>query len=106
MLNLETLDAAWVAVPDNQALVDRVRRAREEMLHADKMYDMVLAAYRESAVNKVVQKLLAMQRVVDLKALHERDQLDVLCRIAETLNIPAELRAGVLTEAINVVLRM
>jgi hypothetical protein len=102
-VNLDDLDPLWAAVPENKALVDRVRKAKEESREVAEMCQRSLVEFRQAAVTEVVQKLRAVQRVTEIRAMNEYEQLDVLCRIADALNIPSELRAGVLTEAIEIV---
>ena len=100
--NLDDLDPLWVAVPENKALVDRLRKAQEEMRHVDEMCQRALVDFRQATVAEVVDKLRAVQRVTDLRAMNEHAQLEVLCRIADALEIPTELRAGVLAEALEI----
>jgi pyruvate-formate lyase len=103
VVNLDDLDPLWAAVPENKALVDNVRKLQEESRHVDEMYQRALVEFRQAAVTEVVQTLRAVQRVTDMRAMNEHEQLHVLCTIAEALDIPSELRAGVLAEAIEIV---
>ena len=100
--SLDDLDPLWVAVPENKSLVDRVRKAEEVSRYVDEMYQRALVEFRQATVEEVARKLRAVQRVTDLRAMNEREQFEVLCRIADAMDIPTEIRESVLIDAIEI----
>ena len=104
LADLERDDPAfrlWAAEPANKTMVDNLRRMRDELLRINEMFDRAQAEFHESAVEELVRKLGAMHRVVDLLALSEREQFEVLCSIAEVMRLPPEMRLDVFAEVIQ-----
>ena len=91
----------WAATPENKLLYDNLRRLREELRFVDEMCQRAQAEFRESAVEEVVRQLYVLNRVFDLLAMREQDQLDVLCRIAEGMRIPPEMRLDVFAKVLQ-----
>jgi len=91
---LDDFDPVWLAAPENKAMVDNFRRLEELHRHIDEKLEVAKIAYRQSAVEEVVAKLRAIQNVTNILAMDEHEQLDILCRIAEAMNIPTDMREG------------
>lgn len=85
------------------ALEERMRQLREEQRHVDEMYEKALIEFREAAVVEVANKLRAVLQqlgVTDLGALRDHELADLLGRVGDALDVPAELRAGVFADAV------
>jgi hypothetical protein len=100
---LDDFDPVWLAAPENKAMVDNFRRLEELHRHIDEKLEVAKIAYRQSAVEEVVAKLRAIQNVTNILAMDEHEQFDIFCRIAEAMNIPIDMREGVLADAIEIV---
>jgi len=99
---LTKYEPEWLARPEIKPLVDRVRKLDELERRIDEKLKVARIADHKRAVEGVLTRLRAIENVTRVLAMDERKQLEVLCRIADVMDIPAGLREGVFAEVIEI----